>query len=238
MSKIEVDAIEPQSGTTLTVGASGDTVTVPSGVTFDASNSTLTLPDGSVSLAKLSATGTKDATTFLRGDNTFAEAGGGKVLQVVSSNFTTGFADTTLSAWTTVTDYEATITPSLSSSTILVNFNFNVATGGAGAADILRQFKVVKTISATTTDDSPLHTDSVGSGVAATVNNIRSNFDKNGVIPITIQYVSTPSTTSAVTYNLQFYGIQAGSVYINRATTNPSGWGEGASTITLMEISA
>jgi hypothetical protein len=40
MSKIEVNAIEPQSGTTLTVGASGDTVTVPSGVTFDASNST------------------------------------------------------------------------------------------------------------------------------------------------------------------------------------------------------
>jgi hypothetical protein len=29
-----------------------------------------------VSLAKLSATGTKDATTFLRGDNTFASAGG------------------------------------------------------------------------------------------------------------------------------------------------------------------
>jgi hypothetical protein len=26
MSKIEVDAIEPQSGTTLTIGASGDTV--------------------------------------------------------------------------------------------------------------------------------------------------------------------------------------------------------------------
>ena len=32
--------------------------------------------DGTVSLAKLSATGTKDATTFLRGDNTFAVAGG------------------------------------------------------------------------------------------------------------------------------------------------------------------
>jgi len=31
--------------------------------------------DGTVSLAKLSATGTKDATTFLRGDNTFASAG-------------------------------------------------------------------------------------------------------------------------------------------------------------------
>jgi hypothetical protein len=34
MSKIEVDAIEPQSGTTLTIGASGDTITVPSGATI------------------------------------------------------------------------------------------------------------------------------------------------------------------------------------------------------------
>jgi hypothetical protein len=33
MSKIEVDAIEPQSGTSLTVGASGDTITFPSGTT-------------------------------------------------------------------------------------------------------------------------------------------------------------------------------------------------------------
>jgi hypothetical protein len=34
MSKIEVDAIEPQSGTTLTIGASGDTITIPSGATL------------------------------------------------------------------------------------------------------------------------------------------------------------------------------------------------------------
>jgi len=35
------------------------------------------IEDGTIQLADLSATGTKDATTFLRGDNTFAEAGGG-----------------------------------------------------------------------------------------------------------------------------------------------------------------
>ena len=34
------------------------------------------ISDGSIALGKLSATGTKDATTFLRGDNTFASAGG------------------------------------------------------------------------------------------------------------------------------------------------------------------
>jgi hypothetical protein len=31
MSKLEVDAVEPQSGTSLTLGASGDTITIPSG---------------------------------------------------------------------------------------------------------------------------------------------------------------------------------------------------------------
>ena len=34
MSKIEVNAIEPQCGTNLTVGASGDTITFPSGTTI------------------------------------------------------------------------------------------------------------------------------------------------------------------------------------------------------------
>ena len=34
MSKVEVDQIDPQSGTTLTLGTSGDTVSIPSGVTL------------------------------------------------------------------------------------------------------------------------------------------------------------------------------------------------------------
>ena len=34
MSKIEVDQVDPQSGTTLTLGTSGDTVNIPSGVTL------------------------------------------------------------------------------------------------------------------------------------------------------------------------------------------------------------
>jgi len=40
MSKIEVDAVEPQSGTSLTLGASGDTITIPAGATFDSSAAT------------------------------------------------------------------------------------------------------------------------------------------------------------------------------------------------------
>ena len=34
MSKIEVDKVTPQSGTSLTIGDSGDTITIPSGATI------------------------------------------------------------------------------------------------------------------------------------------------------------------------------------------------------------
>jgi len=40
---------------------------------------TVNPPNASVGLSQLTATGTKNATTFLRGDNTFAEAGGGSL---------------------------------------------------------------------------------------------------------------------------------------------------------------
>jgi len=48
--------------------------------------------DNTVSLAKLTATGTKDATTFLRGDNTFAEPSGGGLIHLQTTNITTGTA--------------------------------------------------------------------------------------------------------------------------------------------------
>ena len=44
MSKLEVDKIDPQSGTDLELGSSGDTITIPTGATLDASNATTTLP--------------------------------------------------------------------------------------------------------------------------------------------------------------------------------------------------
>jgi hypothetical protein len=34
MSKIEVNQVDPQSGTTLTLGTSGDTISIPAGVTL------------------------------------------------------------------------------------------------------------------------------------------------------------------------------------------------------------
>ena len=63
MSKLEVDTIAPQSGTQVTLGESGDTITIPAGATFDASSGTLTLADGSVTNAKLAGSITNDKLT-------------------------------------------------------------------------------------------------------------------------------------------------------------------------------
>jgi hypothetical protein len=42
MSTVETNLVQPSTGTTLTLGASGDTVTIPSGATIDASAATAT----------------------------------------------------------------------------------------------------------------------------------------------------------------------------------------------------
>jgi len=62
MSTVETNLVQPSTGTTLTLGASGDTVTIPSGATIDASAGTATgfgVADGGVTVAKLSTSATE-----------------------------------------------------------------------------------------------------------------------------------------------------------------------------------
>jgi len=95
-SVLKVDKLDPQSGTALEIGTSGDTISVPSGATLDISASTLTPPatmpaSSGVNLTALNATqltsgtvptarlgsGTASSSVFLAGDNTWAAPGGG-----------------------------------------------------------------------------------------------------------------------------------------------------------------
>ena len=86
-SIIKVDTVQDQDGNniinenanTITIGASGDTITIPSGATL-ANNGTVTgipasaIDSGTIATARL-GTGTASSSTFLRGDQTFAAAG-------------------------------------------------------------------------------------------------------------------------------------------------------------------
>ena len=108
MSKIEVDKIDPQSGTALEVGTSGDTVTVPSGVTLTTTNATLNLPTTITSTTEVKTNKISPATgtAFALGDSgdTFTVPAGATI---VNSGTATGFgggAMTLLSATTLGSD--------------------------------------------------------------------------------------------------------------------------------------
>jgi len=177
---------------------------------------TAKLADSSVSLAKLTATGTKDATTFLRGDNTFAEAGGGKVLQVVQGSTST---ETRSSSNTLIdTTLSASITPSSSSNKVLVTVFQNGCDKSAANSGNQMVLKLLRGASVITT---------FGNNVTYTNSAISNSIGTVGTM-----YLDSPATTSATTYKTQFSNGN------NTANVGVQGTGGETSIITLMEISA
>ena len=81
-SVLKVDKLDPQSGTALEIGSSGDTITIPSGATFTQSGTmnASAITAGTIATARLGS-GTASSSTVLYGDQTYkAEPGGGLVL--------------------------------------------------------------------------------------------------------------------------------------------------------------
>jgi hypothetical protein len=146
-SVLKVDKLDPQSGTALELGTSGDTISIPSGATLDISASTLTPPatmpassginltalnatnlgSGTVPTARL-GTGTASSSVFLAGDNTWAAAGGGKVLQVSSANTTATVASSSSSYSAFGNGMDLSLTPSSTSNYFLIisSTNFDI----------------------------------------------------------------------------------------------------------------
>jgi len=113
MSTLNVNTITPNSGTTVTIGGSGDTITVPSGAT-------LAVASG----ATISNSGTA--------------SGFGKVLQVVEGAYSTQIGTT--STTYIDTSLTASITPSSASNKILViaNVSCHCVSGGAALYHLYR----------------------------------------------------------------------------------------------------
>jgi len=204
MSKLEVDKIDPQSGTALEIGTSGDTVTVPSGVGLTLTDSTLLLPTTITSTTEVKTNKISPATgvAFALGDSgdtftvpagativnsgTATGFGGGKIGQVLQSSVITVNQTLTSTSFIDVTSVTIDITPSAASSTVLI-----LAHIGYQGPSSSRYWNPTILRDSTNLGDS-----SEGFG--------RYYSEASGNVgTIELHYLDSPSTTSATTYKVQ-----------------------------------
>jgi len=160
---------------------------------------------------------------------------GGKVLQVVSTTKT----DTQSIAGTTDTDVlTASITPSSTSSKILIMLDLNISNVQTGTETAGRRYGYAKLYRDTT---QIAMGDSSGSRTQVwfSSNTVDVSNDGHRMAQSSGSYLDSPSSTSSITYKVKCanYATDA-TVMINR--TGPDSDGtfthRGASTLTLMEI--
>jgi len=177
--------------------------------------------------------GTSIATTDASGNISFAgslgaTAGVGKILQVVSTTKTDTFSTSVsdVGSEVNITGLSATITPSSTSSKILVMYSINVSQGTdttAGVGGVLRRDST----------DIFVGTD----GTSFTTTNYIRYFDNDDNMAVFVgQYLDSPATTSSVTYQYAVRSVSTGTVYVNRRGASTSAGL--ASSITVMEVSA
>jgi hypothetical protein len=156
--------------------------------------------------------------------------GGGKVLQVVSTTKTDAFT-TTSTSYVDVTGYSVTITPSASTSKILIMYDINVNTDPAthdGRSQLMRDSTAIKI------------GDASGSQPRVTIQKVSANY-YNDLTGQGGTFLDSPATTSAVTYKIQvqkFGGVAGDILCVNRTEDDTSSRPRGACTITVMEIGA
>lgn len=149
----------------------------------------------------------------------------GKILQVVQATKT----DTASVTGTTFSSvFTASITPSSSSSTVLVFASLSV---GQAASNFVN-------LRLTRSSSTLLQGDTAGSRTRVTT---QANPGGAGVMAAAnITYMDSPASTSAQTYAIEIASHTTGAVYLNRSgtDTDSAGFSRGASTIILMEVAA
>ena len=151
-----------------------------------------------------------------------AEAiGGGKVLQVVSS-FNNTFYSSNSTSYTDITNMNVTITPTVSSSKILITFALGLVDDASGSNGGY-SFRMLQGSTA------------IAQGTGGSVNQGTGFIgqETNNADTVMFQFLDSPGTTNALTYKLQFKNTYNGNIRINRTQ---DGQNSGASSITAMEI--
>jgi len=185
---------------------------------------------GSGTITGISAGGLPDAII------TRAEMGyAGAILQVVQTVKTDTFS-TTSTSFTDVTDLTAAITPSSSSSKILILLDATLAITPSISSTAI-QYRISGGNSTTYVGDAAgSRIRAIGGIRTAGTNADEFNFG-NGSLRVSGIYLDSPSTASAVTYSMQIR-VPSQTGFVNRAgsTTDDDTHTRSASSITVMEV--
>jgi len=156
----------------------------------------------------------------------------GMVLQVVSATKTDTFSASVASAGFTsdITGLSASITPSSTSSKILVTVNCFASRSDGFSINYGRVLR----------DGTPIGVgDSSGSRTPLSFGSNFSSSDRTVAIGSTT-VLDSPASTSSLSYTVQLHNIDGATktLYLNRTQgdTDDAKWGRFASTITLMEV--
>jgi hypothetical protein len=169
-----------------------------------------------------------DAFQVYSGSAWVAAGGGaaGSVLQVVSTTKTDTFS-TSSTSYTDVTGLSVSITPSSTSSKIMV-----FATVNSGRLGGLPTFQLVRVSTAIGVGDA------AGSRTRASMSNYPGG-DSIGVqlTTVAVEFLDSPSTTSATTYKIQAR-TESSTLYVNRSGTDTDSatYPRVVSSITVMEV--
>tara|TARA_R100000700_G_C3175321_1_gene150137 strand:- start:242 stop:982 length:741 start_codon:yes stop_codon:yes gene_type:complete len=246
MSELKVNKVSPRSGTSFTLGDSGDTFTVPSGATLTTTDATVNLPATQTVTTELKTNKISPAsgTAFTFGDSgdtftipsgaTIANSGtatgfgGGKIGQVVSTTKTDRSTFTSTS-FTSISGFNVSITPTATSSKIFLmcSFSFGTTSNVYGGIRFLRDSTAIAIGDA----DGVRHqaTAPMSNSVIARAHNTDMNF------------LDSPNTTSATTYHVQVKVNSGQTVSVNSSGEDENNTDTGfryVSTITAMEVLA
>ena len=156
----------------------------------------------------------------------------GSVLQTVQTSFT-NTATYSGTAFQTITDLNTTITPTSSSSKILIMVNISQGESqDAFPAYLLKRGNTTVQI-ADTYSGSPIEATFFG---VRTGNDVRDQYLQ---APVNYQFLDSPNTTNATIYSVQVSPMRVSSktIVINQMTTmGDANQGRGCSTMILMEI--
>ena len=153
-------------------------------------------------------------------------AGGGKVLQVVSTTKTSSFSTSSTSP-TNLTGMSVSITPTNSSNKVLIMASLNLS-----ISDVTKRIYMK-----ITGGNAASYIGDAGTGVECAVAWTPRGGDTYIMNSVPMLYLDSPATTSAITYQIQFW-VEDATGFLNRPASEDANGANQASTITVMEIAA